>query len=61
MMIITDEMLAYAIGYWDGRHEGVEENVYRHADPCRAYYTTGYETGVGDYCRYDSENREIES
>jgi len=57
-MKITDEMLAYSIGYWDGRHEGVEDNVYRHADPCRAYYTTGYEAGVGDYCLYDREGED---
>jgi hypothetical protein len=59
-MKITNEMLAYAQGYWDGRHEGVENNTYDHADPCRFYYTTAYESGVGDFCRFDSENQEIE-
>jgi hypothetical protein len=58
-MKITAEMIAYAIGYWDGRHEGVENNLYDHADSCRAYYTAAYEAGVGDFCRFDSENQEI--
>jgi hypothetical protein len=59
-MKITNEMLAYAMGYWDGRHEGNENNPYDHADPCRAYYKTAYEAGVGDYCRFDAEHQEIE-
>jgi hypothetical protein len=59
-MKITNEMIAYATGYWDGRHEGVENNTYDHADPARHYYTTGYESGVGDFCRFDTENQEIE-
>jgi hypothetical protein len=54
-MKITDEMMAYAIGYWDGRHDGRENNQYAHEDPCRYYYTAAYEAGVGDYCRYDRE------
>lgn len=58
-MKITNEMLAYAQGYWDGRHDGVENNCYDHADPCRAYYTAGYESGVGDFCRFDMEYQEI--
>ena len=58
-MKITEEMLAYCLGYWDGRHEGVENNPYDHADPCRAYYTRAYEAGVGDYCRFDSADAEV--
>jgi hypothetical protein len=54
-MKITNEMLAYTQGYWDGRHEGVENNFYDPADPLRVYYTAAYEAGVGDYCRYDRE------
>ena len=54
-MKITDEMVAYCMGYWDGRHTGCEENPYDPADPVRVYYTTGYESGVGDYCRFDEE------
>ena len=54
-MKITSEMLAYAIGYWEGRHYGSEETDYDPADPCKHYYKAGYESGVGDYCRFDLE------
>lgn len=54
-MKITKEMIAYAQGYWDGRHEGVDCNPYDHADPRRYIYATAYEAGVGDYCRFDEE------
>jgi hypothetical protein len=59
-MKITNEMIAYAKGYWDGRHEGVENNPYDPSDPLRVYYTASYEAGVGDFCRFDMENQEIE-
>jgi hypothetical protein len=54
-MTITSEMVAYAIGYWEGRHYGCEETDYDPADPCKHYYKAGYESGVGDYCRFDLE------
>jgi hypothetical protein len=54
-MKITNEMIAYAIGYFEGRHYGCEETNYDPADPCRHYYNAGYESGVGDYCRFDEE------
>jgi hypothetical protein len=28
---------AYAIGYYDARVDGVEDNHYEHADPCRSF------------------------
>ena len=54
-MKITAEMIAYAIGYWEGRHYGCEETDYDPADPAKPYYKAGYESGVGDYCRFDEE------
>jgi hypothetical protein len=59
-MNITNEMIAYSIGYWEGRHYGTEESDYDPADSCRHYYKAGYESGVGDFCRFDMENQEIE-
>jgi hypothetical protein len=43
---------AYAIGYYDGRNNGVENNVYDESQ-LRFLYTTGYERGVADYCFYE--------
>jgi hypothetical protein len=43
---------AYAIGYYDGRHNGVENNVYDESK-LRVLYTMGYERGVADYCFYE--------
>ena len=45
--------IAYATGYWDGRSEGNDNNQYDHSDPKKYYYSLGYESGVGDYCRLD--------
>lgn len=41
---------AYAVGYYDARVDGVEDNHYDHADPCRAFYKEGYDRGIADYC-----------
>ena len=40
---------AYALGYYDGRSEGVEENMY-HDEESRHWYRLGYDAGVADYC-----------
>lgn len=45
-----DQMYAYAIGYYAGRAEGVENNPYAPDDPLRPLYTRGYDCGVTDYC-----------
>lgn len=44
---------AYAQGYWDGRHDGVENNIYQDSE-LRHGYTAGYEAGVTDYCVVDN-------
>jgi hypothetical protein len=59
-MKVTIEMIAYAIGYWEGRHHGCEQTDYDPQDSCRHYYKAGYESGVADFCRFDMENQEIE-
>ena len=41
---------AYALGYYHGRVEGVEENPYAD-DKARHDYRLGYDAGVADYCR----------
>jgi hypothetical protein len=45
-----DHCYAYALGYFDARLDGVEDNHYDHADPCRHFYKSGYERGIADYC-----------
>lgn len=42
--------VAYALGYYHGRAEGVDQNPYDGEDPARYMYTWGYEAGVSDYC-----------
>lgn len=42
--------LAYALGYYHGRAEGVDQNPYESCDPARYWYTRGYDAGVADYC-----------
>lgn len=46
---------ANARGYFDGRYEGVENNVFD-APALRVAYTSGYERGVADYCFYEVSN-----
>jgi hypothetical protein len=43
---------AYALGYYDGRNNGVEDNFYDESE-MRVLYTMGYERGVADYCFYE--------
>lgn len=43
---------AYAIGYYDGRSNGVENNLFDNSES-RVLYTMGYERGVADYCFYE--------
>ena len=45
------DVYAYAVGYYDGRAEGVEKCPFD--DDCmRDSYKRGYETGVTDYCYF---------
>ena len=43
---------AYALGYYDGRSQGVEANPFDN-DAERNAYTQGYERGVTDYCYFE--------
>lgn len=43
---------AYALGYYDGRKNGVENNQYEDSS-LRVLYTMGYERGVADYCFFE--------
>lgn len=45
------ELRAYAIGYHDGRAEGVESNPYKadKEDMLRHMYRRGYDAGVTDF------------
>lgn len=42
------ELKAYAIGYYDGRAEGVSRDPYV-ADNLRHFYRRGYDAGVADF------------
>ncbi len=42
-------MVAFALGYFDGRTDGVERNPFR-GEPERMY-REGYDLGVADYCQ----------
>lgn len=44
------ELKAYAIGYYDGRAEGVESNPYKAGeDALRHMYRRGYDAGIAEY------------
>lgn len=48
-----ENMVAFAIGYYDGRKDGVENNRFEGA--MRGFYQQGYDRGVADYCEFDEE------
>jgi len=45
------ELKAYALGYHDGRTEGVESNPYKadKEDMLRHMYRRGYDAGIADF------------
>ena len=45
------ELKAFALGYYDGRTEGVESNPYKAGgeDALRHMYRRGYDAGVAEY------------
>lgn len=47
-----EQAYAYALGYYDGRSKGTENNPYGN-DRLRHAYDEGYERGVADYCDLD--------
>lgn len=46
-------MVAFAIGYYDGRGFGVEKNSFDGTQ--RSFYQQGYDRGVADYSEFDEE------
>lgn len=48
---------AYALGYYDGRLVGYENNVFED-DLDRHSYKQGYDAGVTDYCNWDTDAEE---
>ena len=48
--ITKKQMYAYALGYFYGRAEGKDPDLYEGEDECRLYYKQGYDSGVSDYC-----------
>ena len=49
-----DELYAYALGYYDGRTNGVENAP--NEDSARMYYILGFDRGVTDYCELDVDS-----
>jgi hypothetical protein len=48
----------YALGYYDGRAEGVYNNPYEDRE-MRHAYKLGYDKGVADYCHYELEEHDF--
>jgi hypothetical protein len=55
--ITRKQMYAYALGYYYGRAEGKDPDLYVGEDDCRHYYVEGYDAGVADYCAEDEEDK----
>ena len=58
-MKITREHEAYALGYYDGRATGMEQNPFEPEDESRHWYRIGYDAGVSDYCALDMADEEV--
>lgn len=49
MQVTYDNLRAYALGYYDGRAIGQENNIFED-DLDRHLYKRGYDAGIADYC-----------
>ena len=47
------EYYAYALGYYAGRANGVEEYWEKMSALCKSKYKEGYEQGISDYCHFE--------
>lgn len=53
---VDEKMLvAYALGYHDGRAKGVRTESFEDDDRGRYFYNLGYDRGVFDYSELDTE------
>ena len=61
-MKITNEVVAYALGYYYGRAEGSYGliDLDHFSDAENHAFKLGYDRGVSDFCDHDMENQEIE-
>jgi hypothetical protein len=51
------ELYAYAVGYFDGRTNGVENApIALDDDSARLHYILGFDRGVADYCELDVDS-----
>ena len=48
---------AYALGYYHGRNDGVEDNPFDPNDLQRFYYKRGYDRGIVDYCYHELDGQ----
>ena len=49
-----DELYAYAVGYFDGRTNGIENAPSDEKE--RMNYIMGFDRGVSDYCELDVDS-----
>jgi hypothetical protein len=52
--ISYDHMVAFSIGYYDGRTQGIENNTF--SDAQREFYDSGFQRGVADYEEFDLDD-----
>jgi hypothetical protein len=54
-MATKKEFYAYALGYFHGRTVGVYDNLFD-GEPEAHLFKQGYDSGVADYCEWDTES-----
>jgi hypothetical protein len=52
--MITVEIEAYALGYYDGRAFGNSTRPRFENEKANLFYKLGYDRGVADYCDFDT-------
>jgi hypothetical protein len=56
-MATKKEFYAYALGYFHGRTVGVYDNLFcENGEPEAHLFKQGYDSGVADYCEWDTES-----
>jgi hypothetical protein len=51
----VDIFYLYALGYWQGRRDGVMDIPEKLDEAARVLWKQGYDRGVADYCERDMD------